>query len=121
MTKPDPEIIYLGHFNVMDHDDTLNYEVTAGGHPCPICGNKLFEWGIVSRFTPLSYRRGFRVFRLDKTMGVKARHCLTCDHLQLFADEELADEQRRAAITAWLLGFVGVVIVTAIVLTVLGG
>ncbi len=74
------------------------YEVRADAHPCLICGGTLFEWGIVSRFMPLSFRRGFRFFRPDPTLGVKARHCLTCHHIQLFADEELSHEQNRSAL-----------------------
>lgn len=96
-----------------------NYEVVASEHPCPICGNKIFEWGIISRFTPVTYRRGFRFFRSDPSLGVKARHCLTCDHLQLFVDKELSAEQRRAAIWVWLAAFVAVVILTAVVLVVI--
>ncbi|MFZ4828173.1 MAG: hypothetical protein ACOYLB_12545, partial [Phototrophicaceae bacterium] len=45
-----------------------------------------------------SFRRGFRFFRPDPTLGVKARHCLTCHHIQLFADEELSHEQNRSAL-----------------------
>ncbi|MEL6151805.1 MAG: hypothetical protein AAGK74_19350 [Chloroflexota bacterium] len=96
-----------------------NYEVAAAEHPCPICGKKIFEWGIVSRFTPLTYRRGFRFFRSDPSMGVKARHCLTCDHIQLFVDEELSSEQRRAALWVWLAGFVAVIVITSIVLALI--
>jgi len=94
------------------------YDVKAQDHPCAICGSTYFEWGVVSRVTPLTYRRGFRFLRPDATMGVKARHCLTCDHLQLFVDDELSGEQQRAAIWVWLLAFVAVVIVTAIVVSV---
>lgn len=104
----------------IEHPETENYEVGASDHPCPICGGKMFEWGIVSRFAPLSYRRGFRFFRFDKTMGVKARHCLTCDHLQFFVDEELAEEQRRAAQTVWVMTFIALVLVTSVVLFFLG-
>ena len=74
------------------------YEVRADAHPCLICGGTLFEWGIVSRFMPLSFRRGFRFFRPDPTLGVKARHCLGCHHIQLFADEDLSHEQNRHAL-----------------------
>jgi hypothetical protein len=93
------------------------YDVKAGDHPCPICGNTYFEWGVVSRFTPLTYRRGFRFFRPDPSLGVKARHCLTCNHLQFFVDDELSGEQQRAAIWAWLVAFAAVVIVTAMVVS----
>ncbi|MEM6283089.1 MAG: hypothetical protein AAF787_12915 [Chloroflexota bacterium] len=96
-----------------------NYEVVAAEHPCPICGKKIFEWGIVSRFTPLTYRRGFRFFRSDPSLGVKARHCLTCDHIQLFVDEGLSSEQRRAALWVWLAAFVAVVILASIVLVLI--
>lgn len=101
--------------------ETENYEVVAKEHPCPVCGNAIFEWGVISRFTPMTYRRGFRFFRVDPSLGVKARHCLTCDHLQLFVDEELSGEQRRAAQRIWLVAFVAVVVVTAIVLRLVGG
>ena len=74
------------------------YEVRADAHPCLICGGTLFEWGIISRFMPLIFRRGFRFFRPDPTLGVKARHCLTCHHIQLLADEELSHEQNRSAL-----------------------
>lgn len=95
------------------------YEVDASNHPCPVCGGKTFEWGIISRFTPMTYRRGFRFLRDDPSMGVKARHCLTCDHLQLFVDEELSKEQQRTALYVWLAAFVALVIVTALVVTVI--
>lgn len=101
----------------MTEHDTESYEVKAREHPCPICSGTYFEWGVVSRFTPMSYRRGFRLWRSDATHGVKARHCLTCDHIQLFADEALAAEQFRAALGVWLLMFLGVVVVTAIVVS----
>jgi hypothetical protein len=92
-----------------------NYEVIAKEHPCPVCGQTYFEWGIVSRFTPLTYRRGFRFLRPDPSLGVKARHCLTCDHIQLFVEEELSAEQRRAALWVWLMGFLAVIVVTSVV------
>jgi len=103
---------------LMEHEE---YEVYAPDHPCPICGSTTFEWGVVSRFTPLTYRRGFRFFRNDPSMGVKARHCLQCDHLQLFVEEELSAEQQRTARVLWAGAFVAVVIATSIVLTLLGG
>jgi hypothetical protein len=96
------------------------YEVDSPNHPCPVCGGKVFEWGVISRFTPMTYRRGFRFFRPDPTLGVKARHCLTCDHIQLFADEELSGEQHRAAVIVWLLAFIALVILTAAVVSTLG-
>ena len=96
------------------------YEVVAAQHPCPICGGVLFEWGVISRFTPITYRRGFRFFRDDPSLGVKARHCLACNHLQLFVDEELSSEQRQAARWIWLAAFVGGVGVTSLVLMLLG-
>lgn len=95
--------------------ESTNYEVIAKEHPCPVCGNTFFEWGIVSRFTPLTYRRGFRFFRADPSLGVKARHCLTCDHIQLFVEEDLSREQHRAALWVWLLGFAMIIIVTSVV------
>lgn len=97
-----------------------SYEVVAKEHPCLVCGGTIFEWGVVSRFTPLTFRRGFRFWRDDPSLGVKARHCLTCDHLQLFVDEALSREQRQAALWLWGLMFVAVVLATAAVLTVLG-
>lgn len=100
----------------MSEIELKNYEVVASEHPCPICGNNLFEWGIISRFTPVTYRRGFRFLRDDPSLGVKARHCLTCDHLQLFVDDELSAEQRRAAIWVWLAAFIAVVILVSIIL-----
>lgn len=96
------------------------YEVYAPEHPCPVCGETVFEWGVVSRFTPLTYRRGFRFFRTDPSMGVKARHCLHCNHIQLFVEEELSAEQQRAARWVWLAAFIGVVLATSTLLWLLG-
>lgn len=101
-------------------DDINSYEVDASSHPCVICGNNTFEWGVVSRYAPLSYRRGFRFFRDDPTHGVKARHCLTCDHLQLFVDAELSKEQNRAAWWVWLVSFIMVVMAASFIVSTLG-
>lgn len=86
------------------------YEVRADAHPCLICGGTLFEWGIVSRFMPLSFRRGFRFFRPDPTLGVKARHCLRCHHIQLFADEDLFHEQNHTALMVGVGLVVGLIV-----------
>lgn len=108
--------------NAQKHDVWAidGYEVDAQNHPCPVCAGTVFEWGVVSRFTPMTYRRGFRFLRDDPSLGVKARHCLTCDHLQLFVDEELSTEQRRAAVYVWLAAFAAAVIITSIVVSTLG-
>ncbi|MEO0565588.1 MAG: hypothetical protein AAF125_26005, partial [Chloroflexota bacterium] len=84
------------------------------------CGQRFFEWGVVSRFTPLTYRRGFRFFRSDESLGVKARHCLTCDHVQLFVERELSLEQRRAARWIWLAAFLAVSFAAAIIASFIG-
>jgi hypothetical protein len=105
----------------IDFAPTENYEVKASEHPCLICGQQTFEWGVVSRFSPMSYRRGFRFFRDDPTLGVKARHCVTCDHIQLFADPDLSNEQQRAAIWVYGAWFVAIVLAVSVVTTLLGG
>ncbi|MFZ4815810.1 MAG: hypothetical protein ACOYL5_14845 [Phototrophicaceae bacterium] len=98
-----------------ENQDIPAYEVDAAHHPCLICGKKTFEWGIISRFTPMTFRRGFQAFRPDPTLGVKARHCLTCGHIQLFVDDELAAEQQRVALIAYGVAFTLGVILAALV------
>lgn len=68
-------------------EQTLNPRERA----CPICGKKDFEWGrmIISTNSP----HGAVYFRPDRTTGedsdipVYARHCVTCDNIQVFVIE----------------------------------
>ena len=67
--------------------------------PCPICGDLSFDWGILPYNYFDTYGVGFvsdavergrwtKQCRDQDIKRIKARHCLTCGNVQLFANPD---------------------------------
>ncbi len=97
------------------------YEVSPKEHPCPICGQSFFDWGLVHSSRSLYYRPGFRRLSFGHAPeALKARRCLTCGHVQFFAEEELTRERNRSDIRfglVWLALLILLIILVVVFLT----
>jgi hypothetical protein len=69
----------------------------AGPERCPVCGGTQFEDGQMTYY--VSYTPGSNLWFPTKQRRVKARRCMRCDHLLLFAGASTYEGwQRRLSI-----------------------
>jgi hypothetical protein len=88
----------------MSEFESLKFRIEQ--QPCPICGGKDYEWGVLSHAW---YRPGLSMTPSFKLKNIRVRRCLRCDHVDPFVDDKLTRQANKTGIIIFLLMMIPII------------